>query len=436
MEDAKFQDDDPHASKVDPNDPRLAIDRPKGRRLKKGPIALLIGLGALAIVLAISVELMPSESPIKEAEDQPPTTQYAMPDILRSGPQSYADIPVPEPEPAPLPPPAPLTADVPTLGPPLPGDLGAAMIAQPTAPATAPHEPSPDEIERERLRKAALAAGPFFDGSAVSNAGSASAQPDSVAEQIRMLREQATPGGALSASDYGGAGQVTAASDGPNMQGEKRNFINNATGPKNAYLQSRLIQPVSPYEVKAGTVIPTTLITGLNSDLPGPVVAQVRENVYDTVSGNHLLIPQGTRAIGQYDSAIAYGQERVLVVWSRLIFPNGTSIDLEGMQGVDLSGFAGYADRVDHHWMRLIGGVVLSSLLSAGANASQGDVDGFQPSVSQDFAQNIGSNINQAGQAITQKNLSIQPTITVRPGYSVNIMVQRDMILVPFVGEH
>jgi type IV secretory pathway VirB10-like protein len=218
----------------------------------------------------------------------------------------------------------------------------------------------------------------------------------------------------------------------PNMQERKNDFLSKTGSSSAEYLTKTLTAPMSPYELKAGTVIPTVLITGINSDLPGQVVGQARENVYDTVSGNHLLIPHGSRLIAAYDSMVAWGQERVLVCWNRLIRPDGSSLALDCMPGLDLAGSSGFADDVDNHWWKIISGAALSSLLAATAQRSQGDVTGFQPSFPQAWASNTAAQINQAGQQLTQKNLQIQPTITIRPGFSINVLVTKDMIIPPY----
>jgi len=179
-------------------------------------------------------------------------------------------------------------------------------------------------------------------------------------------------------------------------------------------------------------LIPGVMLTGINSDLPGQLVGQVSQNVFDTVSGNYLLIPQGTKVIGQYDSRIVYGQSRVLVVWTRLIMPDGSSINLEGMPGADLSGYAGFHDEVDNHYLRLLGGVVMGSLLGASLQIAQGEVDGDEPTFAELAAQGAALNINSAGQAITQKNLTIQPTLVINPGYRFNIYVTKDVVLRPY----
>jgi type IV secretion system protein VirB10 len=217
-----------------------------------------------------------------------------------------------------------------------------------------------------------------------------------------------------------------------NMQQEKRDFVKEEKtlgDAKQAYLKNPLIPAFSRYEVKAGSIIPGVMITGINSDLPGKLVGQVRENVFDTVTGRYLLIPQGTRVIGAYDSKVAYAQERVLIVWTRLIFPNGDSIDLEGMDGVDLSGYAGLTDKVNNHWTKLITGVVLSSILSAGSKVAAGNNQVGTASFAQQAASGASEAVNTVGAKFTEKNLNIQPTLEIRPGSKFNVFVNKDMIL-------
>lgn len=224
--------------------------------------------------------------------------------------------------------------------------------------------------------------------------------------------------------------------DDQNMQTEKKAFLqNNKMTEDDGYLHNLLKNSVSRYEIKAGTLIPSLLITGVNSDLPGQITGQVRTNVYDTATGRYLLIPQGAKIIGVYDSQIAYGQERILIAWKRILFPNGKSIDLEGMPGVDLSGYAGFNDEVNHHYHKIFGSVLLMSFLGAGAQLSQpqqslnsnGGTNG-QLSVGQIIAQSVGSNIANAGTMVLQKNINIQPTLEIRPGYLFNITVTKDMV--------
>jgi type IV secretion system protein VirB10 len=220
-----------------------------------------------------------------------------------------------------------------------------------------------------------------------------------------------------------------------NLQQHKADFISRDGANNATYLSQPVLMPRSPFEVKAGTIIPTTLLTGINSDLPGQIVGQVRENVYDTVSGAYLLIPQGSRLIAAYDSAVSFGQERVLVCWNRLIRPDGVSISLECMPGVDLAGSSGFSDEVNHHWWRIVTGVALGTLLSATADRAAGNVTGYSPTVPQLWAANAGGAVNQAATQITQKNLAIQPTITIRPGYSVNVLVSKDIVIQPYASQ-
>lgn len=217
-----------------------------------------------------------------------------------------------------------------------------------------------------------------------------------------------------------------------NMQAEKISFrdSNNQINDSD-YLGASLKNPISPYELQAGTIIPGMTITGINSDLPGQITGHVSSNVYDSISGRYLLIPQGSKLVGLYDSQIAYGQERVLVVWNRIIFPNGQSIDLEGMTGVDMSGYAGFNDQVNNHYSKIFGSVVLMSVLGAGAQLSQPQNSGNSfaaPSVGQTMAQSLGTNLSNTASMITSKNINVQPTLEIRQGYEFNISVKKDLV--------
>ena len=183
-------------------------------------------------------------------------------------------------------------------------------------------------------------------------------------------------------------------------------------------------KPLSDYEIKAGTVIPAALITGLNSDLPGEITGQVTEHVYDTVTGRYLLIPQGTRIFGRYNADVAYAQERAQIVWDRLIMPNGDSLQLEAMVGTDKAGQAGLADQVDHHLGRLIGAVILSSFISVGANLATDSGNDVTDALGDAAAQQAA----QVGGRIVDRQLDVQPTITIRPGFRLNILVNKDML--------
>jgi type IV secretion system protein VirB10 len=178
----------------------------------------------------------------------------------------------------------------------------------------------------------------------------------------------------------------------------------------------------------AGTVIPASLLTGLDSDLPGVVLAQVSENVRDSVTGRAILIPQGTRLVGRYDSGVRYGQKRAFVIWERIVFPDGCSLRVDNLPASDASGLAGLTDRVDGHSWQLIKGLILSSLLGVGSQLSLGGGRGLARAIRESFQQN-GS---QAGQEIIGKDLSVQPTIKVRAGWPVRVIVSDNLVLRPW----
>lgn len=216
-----------------------------------------------------------------------------------------------------------------------------------------------------------------------------------------------------------------------NKQKEKQAFVKTA-GETDIYLDRSVVSPKSALELQAGTIIPGILIQGINSDLPSTLSGRVTENVYDSISGGQVLIPQGSTLTGTYDSQVAYGQERVLVIWQRIIFPNGKSIDLRGMPGVDISGYGGFHDKVDNHYWKITKSVLLVSLLSTGAQLSQpqqtSDNDNGYLSINQQLAQNLGTNISNAGTELFQKDINIQPTLEIRQGYLFNIMITKDIV--------
>jgi len=218
-----------------------------------------------------------------------------------------------------------------------------------------------------------------------------------------------------------------------NRQDEKRAFLSGESTAA-TYLPHTRVPALSPTEVKAGTVIPGVMIGGVNSDLPGQIIGQVRQNIYDTASGMHLLIPAGARLVGTYDSSVTMGQRRVLVAWNRIIFPDGSSVSLDMMPGADLSGYAGFKDKVNNHYWRIFGNAFMLSLFSAGIQLSQPDTAGGLYDSQQILAAEIGRQLGQLGMEMSRRNLDIQPTLEIRPGYQFNIMVTKDMILPPWQG--
>lgn len=297
--------------------------------------------------------------------------------------------------------------DIPVLGPPLPGDLGGPVLrareeGQPI-PATPMPVPATDPEEQRRLAEleAARTSEIFFQ---VRPGNNASASTN-------------TPGPSIALAGIGGAA----------AQDPQRAFLN-AEVDRRTIAADRVMPPASPYVVQAGSVIPAALITGIRSDLPGQITAQVTQNVYDSPTGSLLLIPQGTRIIGEYDNGVAFGQRRVLLVWNRLIFPNGRSIVLERQAGADASGYAGLEDGVDYHWWDLMKAAGLSTLLAVGAELATSDEDRLIRAI-RDGAQDT---INQAGQQIVQRQLQVKPTLTIRPGFPFRVIVSRDLILEPY----
>ena len=223
-----------------------------------------------------------------------------------------------------------------------------------------------------------------------------------------------------------------------NMHARKESFLSAAASRQtNDYLRSVRAAPLSRYEIKAGWEIPAVLEQSLNSDLPGELKALVSSNVYDTATGLHLLIPQGSRMIGQYDSRVSYGQDGVQVAWSRIIFPDASAIDLNGMVGLDSHGNSGLRDHVDRHYRRLLGFSVLTSMLTAAFAVSQQRNQSVlvNPSPGQIAAGAVGQELSQTGSQVTRRNLNVQPTIRVPAGYKFTVRVNRDILFeIPYDG--
>ncbi|EDC6278203.1 TrbI/VirB10 family protein [Salmonella enterica subsp. enterica serovar Enteritidis] len=193
-------------------------------------------------------------------------------------------------------------------------------------------------------------------------------------------------------------------------------------------LDSQPEAPRSPYELRAGFVVPATLISGINSDLPGQIMAQVSQNVFDTATGRHLLIPQGSRLVGSYSSDVAYGQSRVLVAWQRIVFPDGKAMDIGAMPGSDGAGYAGFKDRVNNHYFRLFASAFLMSGVTAGITLSQdNDSNGDRQRASDALSEALGQQLGQVTAQLIAKNMNIAPTIEIRPGYRFNVIVTKDM---------
>jgi len=220
-----------------------------------------------------------------------------------------------------------------------------------------------------------------------------------------------------------------------NRQAEKRAFLSNSAEADN-YLQRQRTNAIAPsLEIKAGTVIPGVMISGINSDLPGTIIGQVRQDVYDSATGGNLLVPAGAKLIGTYDSGITLGQSRALVVWQRIIYPDSSSLSLANMPGTDMGGYAGFHDKVNNHYMRIFGNALMLSAFSAGVQLSQPQASkGENVTASQTITGALGQQLGELGIQTAQRNMNIQPTLEIRPGYRFNIMVTKDIILPPWQG--
>jgi type IV secretory pathway VirB10-like protein len=219
--------------------------------------------------------------------------------------------------------------------------------------------------------------------------------------------------------------------DRQNGQFDKEGFAGKANSKDSGdYLAAARTAALGKYEVKSGWLIPAVLEQELNSDLPGMIRALVRENVYDSVTGQYLLIPAGSTLIGMYNSHVGYGQDALQAVWNRIIFPDGSSLRLGAFEGDDSQGAAGYRDQVDSHWARLFSGALLTSLFAMGVELSQGQNSSVlqSQSVGQQAGAAVGQQVGQLGVEVTRRNLNIQPTIKIRPGYRFFVRVERDIL--------
>ncbi len=323
--------------------------------------------------------------------------------------------------------------EVPQLGPPLPGDLGPAIVnAQPSF-VVSDAPPGQDLVfaERDALQKEAEAAAssPIFFRSSTQRSTVGSEPPVAIPStstresRLAAVFDPQAPGPASTAA------QPTDPVAVQNRQDQKEAFQQGVvTATRNA---GQLLRPMSPYQVMAGTVIPAALVTGIRSDLPGEVIGTVTEPVYDTATGRHLLIPQGARMIGKYNSQLSYGQNRVQVVWQRIILPDTSSLTLDNLIGADPAGYTGLEDGIERHWGRVFAGAALTTLLGVAAElAAPENRNGNRVIIA--GRSGLQSSVNQAGQEATRRNLDIQSTLTARPGLPVRIIVNRDLVLRPY----
>ncbi|PLC50896.1 conjugal transfer protein TrbI [Pollutimonas subterranea] len=408
------------ANKVAPETVALRAPPRPVTRLNRRTLAMLVGGLSVAVLGATIWSLQPHRRSAGQQTELYNVDRVSKSEGLDALPADYSLLPQPD-----LPP------EVPELGPPLPGDLGPAIVnaQQPAVATYAPPGVDAQAAEREARRneaEAAAASSVFF-----SSGQGQSGQPSATVAQAMPV----APGmdNTLAAFDPLAAGPASTAAQptdpavAQNRQDQKEAFLQSgSTQTRNA---GNLQLPASPYQVMAGTVIAAALVTGIKSDLPGDVIGTVTEPVYDSATGTHLLIPQGSRILGRYNSQVSYGQSRVQVVWNRIILPDTSSLTLDNLVGTDPAGYAGLEDDVDWHWDRILGGAVLTTLLGVGAElaAPENRQDGDRIIIAgRDSAQD---SINQVGQEMTRRNLNIQPTLTSRPGLPVRIIVNKDLVL-------
>lgn len=373
---------------------KLRGDPPRVMRLSRKAIGIASACGFALVGGALIYALQPASQ--AEREELLNTEGAARPDALADAPRDYGDVP--------------------KLGPPLPGDLGAPILAAqqrgdvvelppigaapPTGPAPTPAQTAV-ETERQRL-----------------------VQERSAARESRLFF-----GGGAGAAAVGDGSQVADASNGPPAPqlaaAAQRPAFAERPVERRTVSASRIEPPAGTHVLQAGSIIPAALITGIRSDLPGQVTAQVTEPVYDSVTGRILLIPQGSRLIGDYNADVSFGQRRVQLAWNRLILPDGRSIVLERQPGGDPSGFAGLQDGVDFHWGGVLRAALVSTLLGVGGELGAGNDDNLTRALRRGSQDSIG----RAGEQVVSRELDVRPTLTIRPGFPVRVLVTRDLIL-------
>ena len=398
----------PSVGKVAPEAVALRAQPRPVTRLNRRTLAILTGGLSVAVLGATIWSLQPHRRNAGEQTELYNVDRVSKSEGLDGLPSDYSKLP----------------AKVPELGPPLPGDLGPAIVKsqQPVTPAYAPPGHDPEDARRKEADAAAASTVFFRSG----NPGKAAA-PAATAAPGSAALAGFDP---LAAGPASTAAQPSDPTAVQNRQDQKEAFLKGgSTETRNS---GNLQMPASPYQVMAGTVIAGALVTGIKSDLPGDVIATVTEPVYDSATGKFLLIPQGSRILGKYNSQVSYGQSRVQVVWNRVILPDTSSLKLDNLAGTDPAGYAGLEDGVDWHWDRVFAGAALTTLLGVGAElaAPQNRQDGNRVIIAGQGS--LQDSVNQVGQEMTRRNMNIQPTLTERPGLPVRIIVNRDLVLRPY----
>jgi type IV secretory pathway VirB10-like protein len=389
----------PPAPKLDPETLAIRTKPARAIRFRRGVIIAIAALGSVSLMAVAWIALKPRVfSAAADRQDLSEPSNRPSADALNGLPATYGDAP--------------------KLGPPLPGDLGRPILESQRRMAVetgTDSDPTAQLVAQERERrlaelKAARESGVLVQG---RNVPSTPTVADAASTPTPTPSPAANP--ALDPDRD------------PNAQGRKAQFVGTLDRSDEVNPHTLTAAP-SPYLLSAGSVISASLITGLRSDLPGLVTAQVTAQVFDGPTGRILLIPQGSRLIGSYDSVVAFGQKRALIVWQRIMLPDGSSLRIDNVPATDASGYAGLQDKVDFHTWALLKGVALSTLLGVG---SQLTVTGESDLV-QAIRESTQQNVSRAGDQLTSRNLNIQPTITIRPGATVRLVVHKDLILAPW----
>ena len=367
---------------------RLRAPPPRVARLSRVAIAGLAGLGAAGIGAALALALQPrAPKPVVIKTDD---SDGRAPQAVIAGPRTYAEVP--------------------KLGPPLPGDLGRPILTaqergQDVTPPTIGQPPAdPAAQARQQAVVAARTSSVFTANKSVSATPLAAAAP---MPSLDVLPASALPSPATA----------------PAPPTHQEAFLDSGRAPPTVSA-FRPTPPAGRRILLAQTIIPAALLAAVSSDLPGPISAQVTRNVYDSLTGRVILIPQGSKLIGSYDSQVAFGQKRVLLAWDRVIFPDGRSLQLDRLIGADTAGRSGLNDKVDAHWGAMGKAALLSSVLAVGAAlGSDNDSD-----IARALRQGVQDTVNQTGQQVVRKQLDVQPTLTLRAGLPLTILVTRDIV--------